>query len=66
LLKVLSKYDKGFDMDYKRPIYFELAKRIKEPRRFMQILAGPRQKGKTTLAHQAMETSGIKSHSVSV
>ena len=49
-------------MNYKRPIYFELVKRIKEPRQFMQILAGPRQTGKTTLASQAMKTSGIRSH----
>jgi predicted AAA+ superfamily ATPase len=49
-------------MDYKRPVFFELVKRLEEPRRFMQILAGPRQTGKTTLALQAIESSKIKSH----
>jgi len=32
----------------------ELTRRLAEPRRFLQILAGPRQVGKTTLARQAM------------
>ena len=32
----------------------ELTRRLAEPRRFMQILAGPRQVGKTTLARQAI------------
>jgi predicted AAA+ superfamily ATPase len=36
--------------------------RLKEPRRFIQVLAGPRQVGKTTLARQAMETLGLSSH----
>ena len=36
--------------------------RLKEPRRFLQILAGPRQTGKTTISRQAMEESGIESH----
>lgn len=31
-----------------------LSRRLQEPRRFLQILAGPRQVGKTTLARQAM------------
>ena len=39
---------------YKRPIYQIVAKRLREPRRFMQVLAGPRQTGKTTLAHQIL------------
>lgn len=32
----------------------ELSRRLLQPRRFLQILAGPRQVGKTTLARQAM------------
>lgn len=32
----------------------ELTRRLQQPRRFLQILAGPRQVGKTTLARQAM------------
>ena len=32
----------------------ELTRRLAEPRRFLQILAGPRQVGKTTLVRQAM------------
>ena len=32
-----------------------MVSRWSEPRRFIQVLAGPRQVGKTTLAHQALE-----------
>jgi predicted AAA+ superfamily ATPase len=39
---------------YKRPIYQLIIKRLLEPRRFIQVLAGPRQTGKTTLARQAI------------
>jgi predicted AAA+ superfamily ATPase len=39
---------------YKRPIYKVVAKRLGEPRRFIQVLAGPRQTGKTTLARQIL------------
>ena len=47
---------------YKRPLYQTLQSRLKEPRRFLQVLAGPRQVGKTTLARQAMEGSRSRSH----
>jgi predicted AAA+ superfamily ATPase len=40
---------------YKRPTYQVLLKRLEEPRRFMQVLAGPRQVGKTTLVQQVQE-----------
>ena len=36
----------------KRSIFNEIYKRIKEPRKFIQVLLGPRQVGKTTLATQ--------------
>jgi len=39
---------------YKRPIYQIVAKRLGEPRRFIQVLAGPRQTGKTTIAQQIL------------
>ena len=39
-----------------------LSARLQEPRRFLQILAGPRQVGKTTLARQAMAAFGEQSH----
>ena len=38
-----------------RPQLALLSSRLAEPRRFLQILAGPRQVGKTTLARQAIE-----------
>ena len=47
---------------FKRPIYTTLRRRIAEPRRFIQVLAGPRQTGKTTLARQLMEELDIPSH----
>ena len=47
---------------YRRPIYRTLLKRISEPRRFIQVLAGPRQTGKTTLARQLMDALDIVCH----
>lgn len=47
---------------FRRPIYNVLRQRIKEPRRFLQVLVGPRQTGKTTLARQIMESLRIPSH----
>lgn len=44
------------------------AARLREPRRFLQVLAGPRQVGKTTLVRQALaqlEDERIAQHSVS-
>jgi predicted AAA+ superfamily ATPase len=39
----------------RQPIYNELLKGLAEKRRFVQVLAGPRQVGKTTIARQVME-----------
>src|ERR687898_1017309 len=47
---------------YRRPIYNEIVDRAEEPRRFIQVLAGPRQVGKTTLARQVMDAIGIPGH----
>ncbi len=49
-------------MTYYRPLYSKLLKRLKEPRRFIQVLAGPRQVGKTTLAQQLLTELSIPSH----
>lgn len=46
----------------KRKIYTILERRVQEPRRFIQVLWGPRQTGKTTLARQLMEDSVISCH----
>ena len=37
-------------MGYKRPLFYTLLERVKEPHRFIQVIAGPRQVGKTTMA----------------
>lgn len=42
---------------YSRPYVAKLISRLREPRRFMQIVAGPRQAGKTTLVRQALDAS---------
>jgi predicted AAA+ superfamily ATPase len=39
----------------KRPIFNKIVERILEPRKFIQVLLGPRQVGKTTLALQVTE-----------
>ncbi|HNT27980.1 MAG TPA: ATP-binding protein [bacterium] len=40
---------------YQRPLFDKVIKRLKEPRKFIQVLAGPRQVGKTTLITQVCE-----------
>ncbi len=42
-------------MTIQREALSPLLGRLKEPRRFLQVLAGPRQVGKTTLVRQALE-----------
>jgi len=46
----------------RRSIHNELLKRLKEKRRFVQVLAGPRQVGKTTVVRQVMEASRMPAH----
>lgn len=47
---------------FKRAMFEALFNRLREGRRFIQVLAGPRQVGKTTLARQVLEESGLPSH----
>lgn len=48
--------------EYERPYAKVLAKRLREPRRFIQAVAGPRQVGKTTLVHQVLAGGGSHTH----
>lgn len=45
-------------MAYTRPHAKELERRLAEPRRFLRVVAGPRQVGKTTLVQQVVERAG--------
>ena len=47
---------------FKRSILITILKRLREPRRFIQVLAGPRQVGKTTLVQQAMAELTMPCH----
>ena len=47
---------------FRRVQYFALRKRLGEPRRFLQVLAGPRQSGKTTIARQVIESLSMPAH----
>ncbi len=47
---------------YKRAVFEGVLKRFMEPRRFIQVLYGPRQSGKTTLAKQAAKEVNMKAH----
>jgi predicted AAA+ superfamily ATPase len=57
--------------EIQRPLLSSLLARLQEPRRFLQVVAGPRQVGKTTLVRQAMAAltaqpgPAIAQHSVS-
>ena len=45
-------------MSYQRPQAAVLAERLAEPRRHLQVVAGPRQVGKTTLVQQVVGVAG--------
>jgi predicted AAA+ superfamily ATPase len=47
---------------YQRPLFQVVKSRILEPRRFIQVLAGPRQVGKTTLVTQVMNDLPFPAH----
>ncbi|MCX6163101.1 MAG: ATP-binding protein [Ignavibacteriae bacterium] len=44
-------------MNYKRKQYYSLKERIREKRRFIQVIMGPRQVGKTYMVNQLIEES---------
>jgi uncharacterized protein len=50
---------------YARPLLATLRKRVLQERRFIQVLAGPRQVGKTTLARQLIHGLDMPCHYVS-
>ncbi len=52
-------------MAYQRPQASALAERLAEPRRHLQVVAGPRQVGKTTLVQQVVEVAGVPLRSAS-
>jgi predicted AAA+ superfamily ATPase len=44
---------------FQRPYARDLARRLAEPRRFIQVVTGPRQVGKTTLVRQVLAAAGV-------
>ena len=52
----------GAEYIYKRPLFQRVMKRATDSRTFMQVLAGPRQVGQTTLPHQITENLSCPSH----
>ncbi|WP_442591652.1 AAA family ATPase [Pedobacter sp. AW31-3R] len=50
---------------FQRPHLKELKSRIKEPRKFLQVVMGPRQVGKTTLVNQLAEEISIRTYFIS-
>jgi uncharacterized protein len=52
-------------MPYQRPQAATLAERLAEPRRHLQVVAGPRQVGKTTLVQQVVESGSLPVRSAS-
>jgi len=47
---------------FRRHVFYTLQERLAEKRRFIQVLAGPRQTGKTTVARQWMEATTSPAH----
>ena len=52
-------------MSYQRPKIKLLEKRINEPRKFIQVVMGPRQVGKTTLVTQLLKNTKIPHYFIS-
>ena len=50
---------------FKRKLVSQLAERLTEPRKFIQIVVGPRQTGKTTAVTQAFDEMNMTTHFVS-
>lgn len=50
---------------FQRPYFQLLTERLNEPRAFIQVLAGPRQVGKTTLAAQLLSANSLPSYAIS-
>ena len=50
---------------YTRPQAAELVRRLEEPRRFLHVVTGARQVGKTTLVTQVVKRVGLPTHFVS-
>jgi predicted AAA+ superfamily ATPase len=50
---------------YKRKLVGQLEERMREKRRFIQIIVGPRQTGKTTALTQALDSLSARNHFVS-
>ena len=61
----MSKSRRALLTVYSRPQAGILEKRLREPRRFLQVLAGPRQVGKSTLIAQVLERLDVPAVSVS-
>ncbi len=47
---------------FRRPVLAELIRRLREATHRIQVLSGPRQSGKTTLAQQAIRELGVPTH----
>lgn len=56
MLSMLSK------ISFTRPQAQELLRRLQAPRHLLQVVLGPRQVGKTTLALQVAQTCGLPYH----
>ena len=53
------------DLQFVRPQSEELLQRLKEPRRFIQVVSGARQVGKTTMVSQVIDRSDLPHRSAS-
>ncbi|MFI4937949.1 MAG: AAA family ATPase [Candidatus Berkiellales bacterium] len=49
-------------MVFTRPVYNLILSRVNEPRKFIQVIAGPRQVGKTTIIKQILNEIKISTH----
>ena len=58
----MSTASQASNPKFTRPYAGELLGRLEEPRRFLQVIAGPRQVGKTTMVEQVSNRSDLPCH----
>ncbi len=62
VLRVMSEITQSNEQilcTFRRPHAAELARRLAEPRRFIQVVAGARQVGRTTLVQQVTDAARL-------
>lgn len=61
-VQLIEQIVKSLSMTFKRPIYQKVMDHLLEKRKFIQVLSGPRQVGKTSLIRQVLQAIPYRYH----